>query len=140
MTHGTAEKKFRCTTGKGVNMNYYQPMPNYRPMPQPLVPQQMIPQQEEILYVPNQQAAEAYLMAPNSFVRLWDAQVPRFYEKRTDPQGRPFPMDVYEFHKVTDEPKRDEIDMSEQFVTRKEFDELRAKLEPKKKKGEESNG
>ena len=64
-------------------MNYYQPMPNYRPMPQPMIPQQMVPQQEEILYVPNQQAAEAYLMAPNSFVRLWDAQAPRFYEKRT---------------------------------------------------------
>lgn len=119
-------------------MNYYPPMmaQNFRQPPQ--MPQQMIPQQEEILYVPNQQAAEAYLMAPNSFVRLWDAQAPRFYEKRTDPQGRPFPMDVYEFHKVTDEPKNEETNLSEQFVTRKEFEELRAKLEPKKKKGEEN--
>lgn len=117
-------------------MNYYPPMmaQNFRQ------PQQMMPQQEEIIYVPNQQAAESYLMAPNSFVRLWDAQLPRFYEKRTDPQGRPFPMDVYEFQKVTNEPKAEEKDMTEQFVTRKEFDELRAKLEPKRKKGEESNG
>ena len=117
-------------------MNYYPPMmaQNFRQQPQ------MMPQQEEIIYVPNQQAAESYLMAPNSFVRLWDAQLPRFYEKRTDPQGRPFPMDVYEFQKVTNEPKTEKKDMTEQFVTRKEFDELRAKLEPKRKKGEESNG
>lgn len=114
-------------------MNYYPPMmaQNFRQ------PQQMMPQQDEVIYVPNQQAAESYLMAPNSFVRLWDAQMPRFYEKRTDQQGRPFPMDVYEFHKVTNEPKSEEVNLSEQFVTRKEFNDLIAKLETK---GDENNG
>ena len=29
-------------------------------------------------------SAEAYLVAPNGFVRLWDANKPMFYEKRAD--------------------------------------------------------
>lgn len=114
------------------NFQNYQPQ-NYQPNYQPNIQST----KDEVLYVPNEQAAESYLMAPNSFVRLWDAQLPRFYEKRTDPQGRPFPMEKYEYHKVTDEPKSEETDLTAQFVTRKEFEDLRAKLEPKKKKGEE---
>lgn len=117
---------------------YYQNFQNYQPQNfQPNYQQNIQSTKDEVLYVPNEQAAEAYLMAPNSFVRLWDAQLPRFYEKRTDPQGRPFPMEKYEYHKVTEEPKSEETDLTAQFVTRKEFEDLRAKLEPKKKKGEE---
>ena len=104
---------------------YYpqQPMmvPNYRQQMAPM-PQQM--PQEETLYVPNEQAAEAYLMAPNSFVRLWDANNQMFYEKRTDPQGRPFPMEKYEFRKVTETVQP----QTEQYVTRKEFEEFIAKF------------
>lgn len=103
-----------------------QPMmvPNYR-QPMAPMPQQM--PQEETLYVPNEQAAESYLMAPNSFVRLWDANNQIFYEKRTDPQGRPYPMEKYEFRKVTTAPEP-AADLSQQFVTRKEFEELMMKL------------
>lgn len=115
---------------------YYQPQmmaPNYRqPQFTPMPPQ--IPQpQEETLYVPNEQAAEAYLMAPNSFVRLWDANRPVFYEKRTDPQGRPFPMEKYEYYKATEKPAEQPAEavpnLREQFVTREEFDALRVKIE-----------
>ena len=116
--------------------NYYQPM-NFRqqmPMQQmPAMPQQMMPQQEETLYVPNEQAAESYLMAPNSFVRLWDANQQVFYEKRTDPQGRPFPMEKYTYAKAVEKPV--ENDFKSQFVTREEFEALVASL-----KGEEANG
>lgn len=106
--------------------NGFYPQMNYRqPMAQPMIPPMP---QEETLFVPNEQAAEAYLVAPNGFVRLWDANQQVFYEKRADPQGRPYPLEKYEFRKVTaavEEPKQD---MS-QFVTRKEFEELRAMLE-----------
>ena len=121
--------------------NYYQPM-RQPMMPQQVIPQQVMPQQampvqEETLYVPNEQAAEAYLMAPNSFVRLWDAKQPVFYEKRTDAQGRPLPLEKFTYTKAVNEPVSQPVDLTAQFVTREEFDALMAKLEPKK--GEKKN-
>ena len=56
-------------------------------------------QTDERIWVQNEQSAEAYLVAPNSFVRLWDAQKPIFYEKRADASGRPLPLEVYEYTK-----------------------------------------
>lgn len=116
--------------------NFYQPMrqPMMQQMPQQAMPQMV---QEETLYVPNEQAAEAYLMAPNSFVRLWDANQQVFYEKRTDPQGRPFPMEKYTYSKAQNEPVKEQNSLTDQFVTREEFNALMAKLEPKK--GEKKN-
>ena len=108
--------------------NFYQPMNFRQQMPQQAL--QMMPQPEETLYVPNEQAAESYLMAPNSFVRLWDANMAVFYEKRTYAQGRPFPMEKYEYRKITE--KTEPKDMKAEFVTRQEFEALLAKLEPQK--------
>ena len=116
--------------------NFYQPVNMRQPMMQQM-PQQIMSQQEETLYVPNEQAAEAYLMAPNSFVRLWDANQPVFYEKRTDPQGRPFPMEKYTYSKAQNEPVKEQNNLADQFVTREEFNALISKLEPKK--GEKKN-
>lgn len=72
--------------GKKMYNNYYQP------------------QTDERIWVQNEFAAEAYLVAPNSFVRLWDANKPVFYEKRADAVGRPLPMDVYEYKKKPIQP------------------------------------
>lgn len=55
--------------------------------------------QDERIWVQNATAAEAYLVAPNSFVRLWDSSRPVFYEKRADATGRPLPIEVYEYTK-----------------------------------------
>lgn len=57
-------------------------------------PQQTQPTDDRI-FVANAAAAEAYLVAPNGFVRLWDSAAPRFYEKVADASGRQFPMTVY---------------------------------------------
>ena len=59
------------------------------------------PAQDERIWVQNQMAAEAYLVAPNGFVRLWDASKPVFYEKRADVTGRPMPLDVYKYEKTS---------------------------------------
>jgi len=56
---------------------------------------------DERIWVQNEIAAEAYLVAPNSFVRLWDANKPVFYEKRTDVTGRPMPMETFEYTRKT---------------------------------------
>lgn len=74
-----------------INPFYYQ-QPNYQPQPQP-----SLPAQDERIWVQNETSAEAYLVAPNGFVRLWDASKPVFYEKRADATGRPYPMDAYEY-------------------------------------------
>ena len=114
---------------------YQQPMGYRQPMPQQMPPAV----QEDTLYVPNEQAAEAYLMAPNSYVRLWDANQPVFYVKRTDAQGRPYPMEKYTYQKATETPAEEPKDLTAQFVTREEFEALRAKLEPRRDKGERKN-
>ncbi len=79
---------------------YYQPFQQQPPMPDFLRSQyQQSPQQQstdERIWVSSPAAADAYLMAPNSFVRLWDSSRPVFYEKRSDASGRPY-MEVYEY-------------------------------------------
>ena len=55
---------------------------------------------DERIWVPNQQAAESYLVAPNGFVRLWDSNRAVFYERRSDSSGRPYPIEIYEYNKV----------------------------------------
>lgn len=82
--------------------NFYQPyqQPQYQMQPQYQAPQQTQPQDERI-WVQNATAAEAYLVAPNSFVRLWDSSKPVFYEKKADMTGRPYPIEAYEYTKVT---------------------------------------
>lgn len=52
---------------------------------------------DDRIWVQNETSAEAYLVAPNGFVRLWSASEPVFYEKRADANGRPYPMEVYEY-------------------------------------------
>lgn len=78
---------------------YYQQF-QQQPMPDFLRSQyQQAPQQQstdERIWVSSPAAADAYLMAPNSFVRLWDSSRPVFYEKRSDASGRPY-MEVYEY-------------------------------------------
>lgn len=69
--------------------------------PQNYPQQAQIPQQNpsgtEDLFVPSETAAEAYLVAPGCFVRLWDSSKPVFYEKRADASGRQYPMEVFEY-------------------------------------------
>lgn len=72
--------------------------PNYQtnfnqPLSQPVT-------QDERIWVQNETSAEAYLVAPNGFVRLWDSSKPIFYEKRADATGRPMPMEMYEYTKI----------------------------------------
>ena len=81
--------------------------------PQQIYPQQTYPQQayqnygmqqaapqNDKIFVANQMAADAYLVAPNGYVQLWDSSRPVFYEKRADAQGRYYPLEVYEYKRV----------------------------------------
>lgn len=77
-----------------MNYGYY----GYQQPYQQMSPTQMsATSQDERIWVSSASAAEAYLMTPNSFVRLWNSNEPVFYERRTDPQGRPYPMDTFRY-------------------------------------------
>lgn len=102
--------------------NYYNPfnmqyqMPTYQP-------QQVQNNTDERIWVQNETSAEAYLLAPNAFVRLWDSNRPVFYEKRSDSSGRPFPMDIFEYKRLT--PHADAIPSVDY---QKEIDALKSRI------------
>jgi hypothetical protein len=54
---------------------------------------------DERIWVQGKNAAEAYLVAANGFVRLWDSNGQVFYEKRADASGRPC-METYEYKRL----------------------------------------
>lgn len=83
------------------NQNY-QPM-FQQPLYQPQMPQnQPVRNTDERIWVQGEAGANAYLVAPNSFVRLWDSQQPLFYEKRTDSSGRPI-TETFEYKKKSEQ-------------------------------------
>lgn len=97
---------------------------------------------DERIWVQNEASADAYLVAPNGFVRLWDATKPVFYEKRADATGRPLPIDVYEYS------KKQPVSLTEQQKTdggsidwQKELDALNRRIEAleKEAKNEQSD-
>lgn len=57
--------------------------------------------QDERIWVQNEASAEAYLVAPSGFARLWSANDNKFYEKRADATGRPLPMEIYEYKRIS---------------------------------------
>ena len=113
--------------------NYYQPytqpmqnytQPNYQPQTQAVQPTQ-----DDRIWVANEAAANAYMIAANSFVRLWDSSQPVFYEKRADGSGKPYPMIIYEYSPRTtpSQPAEKAIDLSG-YVTREEFESWKQSL------------
>lgn len=97
-------------------------MPQYN-QPQNL---QMQGSVDERIWVQGQGAAEAYLVAPNSFVRLWDSSASRFYEKRTDVSGRPY-METFEYKRLGSEQPSGEVSTVE--ARNNVYDEKFASLE-----------
>lgn len=91
--------------------NYYQP-----------------PQPQGLNWVQGENAARAWLVAPNNTVILMDSDAPRFYIKSADASGMPS-MRAYEYKEAVNTPPQP-VDA----VTRAEFDALRADIEELKSK------
>ncbi len=80
----------------------YQPVPYQNVMQNQFQQPQMQQVQQNVsandqIWVASEAAAEAYPLAPNGFVRLWDSNKQCFYEKRSDPTGRPYPMTIFDY-------------------------------------------
>lgn len=83
---------------------------------------------DERIWVQGKNAAEAYLVAANGFVRLWDSNGQVFYEKRADASGRPC-METYEYKRLGAElPKTEAENKSSVNDYSKEIDGLKARL------------
>lgn len=85
--------------GNPYGQTYFQqPIFNQPGQGQPAVPMQgQQTTQDDRIWVGSESAAEAFLVAANGFVRLWDSNKPVFYEKRADMNGRPMPLVAYEY-------------------------------------------
>ncbi len=117
---------------------YSQPMPDqlqqYRqPYQQQQFGQQQTQQQSAMVWVRNRAEADAYPVAPNTAIALWDMSGPYVHRKETDVSGRP----VIKTYKLVEavEPAQAANNPSGDFVTREEFNALAtavAALTPKK--------
>lgn len=97
---------------------YYQPY-NSNPMMQ-----NRFHNPYDIPFVNGKQSAEAYTMPPNSKIILMDRELPRFYLKQTDASGC-YTVSTYEFKEVKEEPVNANAG---DFISRKEFEELKAMI------------
>ena len=104
----------------------YQPTPQY-PAPQPQ-PQQSGGQ--SIIWVPNEKAANEFIVAPNNAVTLWDMNAPVVYVKKADASGKPAmtTYDLVERSTAPVGPTAPQTVPTVEYVTRKDFDELAAKV------------
>ncbi len=118
--------------GNPYPMRYPQPTAPVQPYYQPTVP---IPQQQTapgLIQVTGMEGAKAYPLAPNSEVALFDSSRDVFYVKRTDAGGYPT-IQAYQFAPMQEAAQTPEME----YVTRAEFDELKAMVATKKSKSVE---
>lgn len=120
--------------GQPISQPMQEPMmrPQYQPAPQipAYQPQPQQPQNQSIIWIPNEQAANDFIVAPNNAVTLWDMNTPVVYVKKADASGKPImtTYDLVERAQAAPAPAAPRKDMSEEYVTRREFEELVAKL------------
>lgn len=109
---------------------------------QPMYPTYQLPNQQNnssIVWVQGEAGAKAYPVAAGNSVMLLDSESSVFYIKSTDSSGMPMPLRTFDFVERSTKPVEHSsipADSSE-FVTRKEFEELKRSLSYKRK--EKSN-
>ena len=107
---------------------------------QPSMPSQPIQvqpaqQSSQIIWVSGEAGAKSYLVAPGNTVMLLDAENSVFYLKSADTSGMPLPLRIFDYKERTTTAQQAfggsvaaETVNLDNFVTRKEFDELKASI------------
>jgi hypothetical protein len=98
-------------------------------------PQPMQQQSSQIIWVSGEAGAKSYLVAPGNTVMLLDAENSVFYLKSADASGMPLPLRIFDYkERSVTHPQvtggsasGEQIDFGK-FVTREEFDELKASI------------
>ncbi|MBQ9599415.1 MAG: hypothetical protein IJR33_06375 [Clostridia bacterium] len=105
---------------------------------QPQIPTPQIPvastnnPNNGIVWVQGEAGAKAYPVAPGNTVMMLDSENSVFYLKSTAANGVPQPLRVFDFQERTAAQITPQNINLDNYVTRKEFDELKAIIEPKK--------
>ena len=103
---------------------------------QPPAPSQPMQQQSsQIIWVSGEAGAKSYLVAPGNTVMLLDAENSVFYLKSADASGMPLPLRIFDYKERTTTAQQafggvmtcESVNL-DNFVTRKEFDELKASI------------
>ena len=103
---------------------------------QPPMPSQPVQQQSsQIIWVSGEAGAKSYLVAPGNTVMLLDAENSVFYLKSADASGMPLPLRIFDYKERTTTAQQafggvitgESVNL-DNFVTRKEFDELKASI------------
>lgn len=105
---------------------------------QPSIPSQPMQAQQPnngLIWVQGESGAKSYLVAPNATVMLMDSEGERFYLKSADASGMPLPLRIFDYKERTTAAQQAfggsvaaESVNFDNFVTRKEFDELKAHI------------
>ena len=98
-------------------------------------PQPMQQQSSQIIWVSGEAGAKSYLVAPGNTVMLLDAENSVFYLKSADASGMPLPLRIFDYKERTTTAQQafggsveaEQINL-DRFVTREEFDELKASI------------
>ena len=110
-----------------------------------MTPQPMQQQSSQIIWVSGEAGAKSYMVAPGNTVMLLDAENSVFYLKSADTSGMPLPLRIFDYKERTTMAQQafggsvtaEGVNL-DNFVTRKEFDELKASIAsqptPKKNK------
>ena len=114
-----------------MNANQMQSAVTSQPMPSQPVQQQS----SQIIWVSGEAGAKSYLVAPGNTVMLLDAENSVFYLKSADASGMPLPLRIFDYKERTTTAQQAfggsmaaEGVNFDNFVTRKEFDELKASI------------
>lgn len=105
---------------------------------QPSMPSQPMQVQQPnngLIWVQGESGAKSYLVAPNATVMLMDSEGERFYLKSADASGMPLPLRIFDYKERTTAAQQafgvsvtaESVNL-DNFVTRKEFEELRASI------------
>lgn len=108
---------------------------------QPMMQPAQQTQSSGVIWVQGEEGAKAYMVAPGNSVMMLDSEGSRFYIKSTDQSGMPLPLRVFDFKEraAAQQATQTAFQTAEvEYVTRKEFDALAARVgEMQGKKGEE---
>ena len=100
-----------------------------------MLSQPMQQQSSQIIWVSGEAGAKSYMVAPGNTVMLLDAENSVFYLKSADASGMPLPLRIFDYKERTTTAQQafggvvtSESVNLDNFVTRKEFDELKASI------------
>lgn len=86
-----------------------------------------------LIWVQGETGAKSYLVAPGQTVMLMDSEDNRFFLKSSDNSGMPLPLRIFRYsEQIAGEPQKTPLNAPDtdarEFVTREEFDALKAEI------------